>query len=107
MTVYASVLLPEPLGPMSACTSPWGTRRSTPRRISFSSTVACSPRTSRALRSAIGDRSLAGGLDRRHRVDKRVVGDQLSEGGLAQHQVDASLEPLPKGSRCAFPLADA
>src|SRR5438128_329930 len=37
----ASVLLPEPLGPMMACTSPALTLRLTPRRISLSSTRAC------------------------------------------------------------------
>src|SRR5262249_31893918 len=36
----ARVLLPEPLGPMMACTSPAFTLRSTPRRISLSSTRA-------------------------------------------------------------------
>src|SRR6266545_7226738 len=38
MTVSASVLLPEPLGPMIACTSPLRTTRSIPFRISFPST---------------------------------------------------------------------
>src|SRR6516225_2655209 len=37
----ARVLLPEPLGPMMACTSPAFTLRLTPRRISLSSTRAC------------------------------------------------------------------
>jgi len=41
-----SVLLPEPLGPMMACTSPGRTTRSMPLRISFSPTRACSPRIS-------------------------------------------------------------
>src|SRR5687767_14421319 len=38
MTVSASVLLPEPFGPMIACTSPLRTTRSIPFRISFPST---------------------------------------------------------------------
>src|SRR5919199_1241541 len=42
----ASVLLPEPLGPMTACTSPASTVRSTPRRISRSPTEARRPRIS-------------------------------------------------------------
>src|SRR5438270_9561162 len=37
----ASVLLPEPFGPMMACTSPALTVRSMPFRISRSPTVAC------------------------------------------------------------------
>src|SRR6267143_4779373 len=37
---WASVLLPEPLGPMMACTSPAWTRSVTPRRISFPSAAA-------------------------------------------------------------------
>ena len=37
----ASVDLPEPLGPMMACTSPAFTSRSMPRRISLPSTEAC------------------------------------------------------------------
>src|SRR5512132_2723756 len=39
MTVSASVLLPEPFGPMIACTSPLRTVRSIPFRISLPSTV--------------------------------------------------------------------
>src|SRR5438128_6194270 len=39
MTVSASVLLPEPFGPMIACTSPLRTTRSIPLRISLPSTV--------------------------------------------------------------------
>src|SRR5690242_8569529 len=37
----ANVLLPEPLGPMMACTSPAFTVKSIPRRISLSPTFAC------------------------------------------------------------------
>src|SRR4051812_28250628 len=37
----ASVLFPEPFGPMMACTSPALTVRSMPLRISRSPTVAC------------------------------------------------------------------
>src|SRR5579884_3886659 len=39
--ILARVLLPEPLRPMMACTSPGLTFRSTPRRISLSPTPAC------------------------------------------------------------------
>src|SRR2546430_10370086 len=34
-STWASVLFPEPFGPMMACTSPARTVRSTPRRISY------------------------------------------------------------------------
>src|SRR6266487_953075 len=42
----ASVLLPEPFGPMSACTSPSRIVRSTPFRISLPATATRSPFTS-------------------------------------------------------------
>src|SRR5713226_4152467 len=41
MIVSASVLLPEPLGPMIAWTSPERMTRSIPLRISLPSTVTC------------------------------------------------------------------
>ena len=48
---YARVDLPEPFGPMIACTSPELTVRSTPRRISLApasvSTETCRSRISR------------------------------------------------------------
>ena len=48
---YASVDLPEPFGPMIACTSPELMVRSTPRRISLApasvSTETCRSRISR------------------------------------------------------------
>src|SRR3954451_719595 len=39
-STYASVDLPEPLGPIIACTSPAGTCSDTPLRIGLSATVA-------------------------------------------------------------------
>src|SRR3954471_2853122 len=48
MIVEDSVDFPEPLGPMSACSSPLSTLRSTPRRISRSSTRTCRLRISRS-----------------------------------------------------------
>src|SRR5438270_188066 len=47
MITFASVDLPLPFGPMIAWTSPCGTTKSMPLRISLPSTCACSPRTSR------------------------------------------------------------
>ncbi len=46
MITWDRVLLPEPLGPMMACTSPERTVRSIPLRISLPATPARSPRTS-------------------------------------------------------------
>src|SRR3954452_2806673 len=48
MIVEASVDFPEPFGPMSACSSPFETDRSTPLRISRSSTRTCRLRISRS-----------------------------------------------------------
>src|SRR5499427_3157235 len=39
MSVFANVLLPEPFGPMSACTSPFFTWSESPLRISLPSTL--------------------------------------------------------------------
>src|SRR3954454_5857066 len=50
MIVEASVDLPEPLGPMSAWISPLLTSRSTPLRISRSSTRTCRLRISRSAK---------------------------------------------------------
>src|SRR5437867_6580681 len=44
--VWANVLLPEPFGPITACTSPAFTVRSTPFRISLPSTLTWRFRTS-------------------------------------------------------------
>src|SRR5215469_2519463 len=41
MSVFDSVLLPEPFGPMTACTSPRLSPSETPRRISRPSTETC------------------------------------------------------------------
>src|SRR5581483_11662989 len=53
MSAFASVLLPEPLGPMIACTSPRLTVRSTPLRICFPSTLTFSPSISSSAFSAM------------------------------------------------------
>src|SRR5919202_1887659 len=49
MMTWARVDLPDPLGPITACTSPEDTSRSTPRRISWESTPARSPDTTSLL----------------------------------------------------------
>ncbi len=49
--VKARVLLPDPLGPIRACTSPWFIVRSTPFRISFPSTETWRSRISSLVNS--------------------------------------------------------
>src|ERR1035437_6404832 len=106
----ASVLLPEPLGPISAWTSPAGTVRSTPRRISLSSTDTVRPRTTRSAAWPVltsGMWGLRVGLGRRHGLQQGLVVDQLGERGLAEDCVDALLEPLPETTRGTLALAGA
>src|SRR2546421_3191969 len=94
--VYARVLFPDPLGPISAWTSPVGTRRSTPRRMGVPSTLAARPSTTRAatfsgmdgLTRLGGARLQAEGVaDPRAGVvgaedgHEPVIGDQFGEGG--------------------------
>src|SRR5437588_3848282 len=52
MITWASVDLPDPFGPMTACTWPLSTSRSTPRNISWPPTAARSPDTTSLLMSA-------------------------------------------------------
>src|SRR5579872_6082399 len=51
MITWASVDLPEPLGPITAWTWPLSTERSTPRRISWPPTAARNPETTSSLTS--------------------------------------------------------
>src|SRR6266852_205276 len=88
MTVSASVLLPEPFGPMIACTSPLRTTRSIPLRISLPSTVTC-----RSLMTSSGNGDLL----------LREVG----EGHAIERLRDGRLQPHPHRSRPAVLLADA
>src|SRR5947207_13132725 len=80
MIVSASVLLPEPFGPMIACTSPLRTMRSMPRRI-------CLPSTStwRSLISRSGTHTLlAHGRGLREHVEGHAV-ERLRDAGLQRH----------------------
>ena len=69
MIAFASVDLPEPFGPISACTSPFETSRSRPLRISLSSALTCRLRISRSaiglqflrLKLSVGDAAQATG----------------------------------------------
>src|SRR4051812_103616 len=71
MITWESVDLPEPLGPMTATTSPPRTVRSIPRRISLPSTPARRPSITRSL------------IDAHHHlaVDDRRLEHRLGPGG--------------------------
>src|SRR6266508_3761487 len=88
MTVRASVLLPEPFGPMIACTSPLRTTRSIPFRISFPSTLTWRSFT---MSSGNGDFLL------------REVG----ECHAVQRSSDGRLQLHPDSAGTAVLLADA
>src|SRR3954449_4791777 len=93
MIVEASVDLPEPLGPMSAWISPLLTERSTPRRISRSSTRTCRLRISRSAKG-------------------HLLGNEFGEGRVLQraHDREAHARPQQLGGaavvRVGFARAD-
>src|ERR1700687_2036779 len=88
MTVRASVLLPDPFGPMIACTSPLRTTRSIPFRISLPSTF-----TWRSLMTRSGNGHL--------------LLRQIGEGHAIERLRDGRLQLHPDGSRPTVLLADA
>src|SRR4051794_6729063 len=81
MIVEASVDLPEPLGPMRAWISPLLTSRSTPLRISRSSTRTCRLRISRSANGL----SYAG-----------LLRDELVKGGVLQRAHDREAHTGPQ-----------
>src|SRR5690349_18216569 len=93
MTAFARVDLPEPLGPMSAWTSPDRTVRSRPLRIFLSS--AWTWRFS-ILSSAILSSGGWGGSDRDGRLLACGEGDQLGQRGAAERLHDAAVDPRPE-----------
>src|SRR5919199_4682924 len=93
MTAFASVDLPEPLGPMSACTSPERTTRSRPLRICLSS--AWTWRFS-ILSSAILSGHWLGGGDRDGRLLACGEGDELGQRGAAERLHDAAVDARPQ-----------
>src|SRR5258706_12388174 len=75
MTVSASVLFPEPFGPMIACNSPLRTQRSIPLRISLAS-----PLTWRSLMARSGNGHLfLREIGQRHAIER------LRDGRLQLH----------------------
>src|SRR5256714_10701575 len=91
MIASESVLLPEPFGPMIACTEPLSTTRSIPLRIVFPSTLTT--------------RSLISRLDI-HTLPPRGLRD-LRESHAFQRLRDAVLELEPHRARSAVGLAHA
>src|SRR5882672_6800281 len=99
MIVSASVLLPEPFGPMIAWTSPLFTARSIPFRIGFASTS-----TWRSLISRSGKRALLRGLDR-CRGSRGL--HEIREGHAVERLRDALLHRHPHVMGRAARLQDA
>src|SRR2546430_11557171 len=107
MTVRASVLLPEPFGPMIACTSPLRTTRSIPFRISLPSTVTWRSLMTRSgnghfLLCEIGEGHRVEGLrDGRlqlhpHRARPAVLLTDAVEDRIALGGADLWLDPAPQ-----------
>src|SRR5438105_4193341 len=88
MTVRASVLLPEPFGPMIACTSQLRTTRSIPFRISLPSTVTCRSLTTRS-------------------GNGHFLLREIGEGHPVERLRDGRLQLHPHRPRAAVLLADA
>src|ERR1700730_19416650 len=91
MIASESVLLPEPFGPMIACTEPLCTTRSIPLRIVFPSTL-----TTRSLISSL----------RTHPLPRRRLRD-LRESHPIKSLGDAVLQLEPYRPRSAVGLANA
>src|SRR6185503_16148417 len=91
MIASESVLLPDPFGPMIACTEPLSTTRSIPLRI--------------VLPSTLTTRSLISRLDI-HTLPRRGF-RELREGHAIESFRDAVLQPEPDGPRSAVGLAHA
>src|SRR5262245_37840305 len=104
MIALARVDLPEPLGPISACTLPFSTSRSSPRRISLSSALTCRLRISSSANVApfLGFLKVCrsgGGADRRlARSAGTGTGefDQLCQRRAREGLADTALHPRPE-----------
>src|SRR3954469_19151145 len=86
MIAFASVDLPEPLGPIRAWNSPERTCRSTPRRMDFSPALTCRLRISRSAMVSLGQRKRSVGLGEL---------DELGQGGALQGADDPHLHARP------------
>src|SRR5262245_49002393 len=111
MIVLARVDLPEPLGPISAWTSPRSTLRSTPRRIALPSTVTCRFWISRSaisdglslLCSGGGGRADAGAGAAARGLDAAALRERgkLGKRGLLERALDAAVDAGPEQLRGA------
>src|SRR3954469_3602799 len=95
MIALASVDLPEPLGPMSAWTSPFSTARSRPFRICLSPAATWRLRISSSdthdFLDVGGDRGVGGDGARRRRE-----GHEVGQGRARQRADDAALDARPE-----------
>src|SRR5882757_8922389 len=101
MITFASVDLPEPFGPIRAWTLPFSTSRSSPLRISLSSTFACRLRISSSanLTPVLGFWEVSGGLDDVGLAPPTGLLrelDQLRQRRPGQRLGDAALDPRPE-----------
>src|SRR6185312_8131924 len=96
MTVSASVLLPEPFGPMIACTSPLRTVSSIPLRIGLPSTSTCRSRMTRSDTGALPRCGL-----------RRALRGQVLQGHAVQGLRDLCLDGHPDVMRRASRLERA
>src|SRR5687767_3190025 len=100
MTVSESVLLPEPFGPMIACTLPLRMSRSIPLRIVFPSTLTRRSLISRpSVKSLVSFPSSGGG--------GALGPDELRERHPVERGCDGGLEPEPDLACAAVLLAHA
>src|SRR3984885_1936953 len=106
MITLASVDLPDPLGPISACTLPFSTSRSRPLRISFSSTRTCRLRISSSANfthsvSGVSKVWDSGGAGDRGLAAAAGPGelDQLGQRGAGQRLGHAALHARPQQLR--------
>src|SRR5215208_7425578 len=111
MIAFASVDLPDPLGPISAWISPFDTSRSSPLRISLSSALTCRFLISRSaicLRclGLSGEWALCGLAG--HRLPGRMLlGElhQLRQGGSGERLGDAAVDAGPQKLGGTSPIA--
>src|SRR6185437_10869063 len=101
MIALARVDLPDPFGPISACTLPFSTSRSRPRRISLPSALTCRLRISSSanfapfvLRGGLSG-ACGGGLRGLGRAPAGEL-DQLSQRRAGERLGDAALHPRPE-----------
>src|SRR5262245_26417417 len=105
MRTWASVDLPDPLGPITAWTSPERTDRSRPRRISLPATPARRPSISSTCVSLIGQHHHDHPVVHPHVVDRHGPGGRQRD-RLARGEVElAAVLPALDGALVGVDLA--